>query len=84
MKGQNQQAYNVADEHSCVTIRELAEMIADIGGMKVVFDVPSEVEKQGFTVIKKAVFNTDKLSELGWHPNWQLREALAETIRGTE
>lgn len=84
LKGQNQQAYNVADENSCVTIRELAELIADIGGTKVVFDVPSEVEKQGFTVIKKAIFNTDKLSELGWHPHYKLREALVETVRDTQ
>lgn len=84
LKGQNQQAYNVADENSCVTICELAETIADIGGTKVVFDVPSEVEKQGFTVIKKAIFNTNKLSELGWQPRYKLREALEETIRDTE
>lgn len=84
LKGQNQQAYNVADENSCVTICELAETIADIGGTQVVFDVPSEVEKQGFTVIKKAIFNTNKLSELGWQPRYKLREALEETIRGTE
>lgn len=74
----------MADENSCVTICELAETIADIGGTKVVFDVPSEVEKQGFTVIKKAIFNTNKLSELGWQPRYKLREALEETIRGTE
>ena len=82
LKGQNRQAYNVADENSCVTIRELAEMVADIGGVKVVFDVPSEVERQGFTVIRKATFNTDKLLGLGWRPQYRLREALEETIRG--
>lgn len=82
LKGQNRQAYNVADENSCVTIRELAEMVADIGGVKVVFDVPSEVERQGFTVIRKATFNTDKLLGLGWRPQYRLREALKETIRG--
>ena len=82
LKGQNGEAYNVADEDSCVTIRELAETIANIGGGKVVFDLPSDVEKQGFSVIRKAVFNTGKLEALGWQPKYKMKEALIETIKG--
>lgn len=82
LKGENGEAYNVADENSCVTIRELAETIASIGGGKVVFDLPSDVEKKGFSVIRKAVFDTSKLESLGWRPNYQLKEALIETIKG--
>ena len=82
LKGQNEEAYNVADVNSCVTIRELAEMIAHIGGSKVVFDLPSEVERQGFSVIRKAVFDTSKLEALEWIPQYKLQEALVETIKG--
>ena len=81
LKGQSCEAYNIADENSCVTIRELAETIAHIGGGKVVFDLPSEVEKQGFSVIRKAVFNTSKLEGLGWKPQYELHDALVETIK---
>lgn len=81
LKGENGEAYNVADEKSCITIRELAEMIAHIGGGKVVFDLPSEVEKQGFSVIRKAVFNTSKLEALGWKSKYKLQDALVETIK---
>lgn len=82
LKGQNGEAYNVADVNSCVTIRELAEAIAHIGGSKVVFDLPSEVERQGFSVIRKAVFDTSKLEALEWIPQYKLQEALVETIKG--
>lgn len=82
LKGLNGEAYNVADVNSCVTIRELAEMIAHIGGSKVVFDLPSEVERQGFSVIRKAVFDISKLEALGWIPQYKLQEALVETIKG--
>ena len=82
LKGQNGEAYNVADEESCVTIKELAEMIASIGGGKVVFDLPSNIEIQGFSVIRKAVFDTSKLKALGWTPKYKLQEALIETIKG--
>lgn len=82
LKGQNGEAYNVADGKSCVTIRELAETIAHIGGGKVVFDLPSDVERQGFSVIRKAVFDTSKLEALEWIPQYKLQEALVETIKG--
>ncbi len=82
LKGQNCEAYNVADENACVTIRELAETIARIGGGKVVFDLPSEVEKQGFSVIRKAIFNTSKIEALGWRPQYKQEDALVETING--
>lgn len=74
------EAYNVADEQSCVTIKELAETIAEIGGVKVVFDLPSETEKKGFSVMQKAIYDTSKLRSLGWAPQWTLKEALTETI----
>lgn len=82
LNGSDCEAYNVADEKACVTIRDLAEIIARLGGCKVVFDLPSDVEKQGFSVIKKAVFDTSKLRSLGWMPQYELRDALLETIKG--
>lgn len=82
LNGQNGEAYNVADKKSCITIRELAETIADIGGAKVVFEVPSDIEKQGFSVIRKAVFDISKLEALGWEPQYSLQDALMETING--
>lgn len=81
LKGENGSAYNLADENACVTIKDLAEMIASISGVNVVFDFPSEIEKQGFSVIHKAVFDTAKLQHLGWTPQYKLEEALRETIK---
>lgn len=81
LKGYNCEAYNVADENSCVTIKNLAETIAEIGGVEVVFDLPDDIEKQGFSVIKKAVFDTGKLRQLGWSPMYSLHEALVETVK---
>lgn len=66
LKGENSQAYNIADTSSNISIRELAEMIAKIGGRKVVIDVPDADEKRGFNPVTKSVFFIEKLERLGW------------------
>lgn len=84
LKGTNGEAYNIADEGSNVTIKELAEMIAKIGGKKVIIDLPSDVEKNGFNVVSKAVFSTDRLQSLGWCIAGSMIEKLSCTISNIE
>lgn len=80
LKGKSGQAYNVADKSSVVTIRQLAEMIAHVAGRKVLMQIPSEMEKKGFTPIKRAVFDTSKLEALGWSVSGTMDEKLRRTI----
>ncbi len=80
LKGENGQAYNIADEKSSVTIRDLAEMIAELGGKEVVMDVPSVDEKKGFNVVTKSVFSTEKLENLGWRLEGMMSQKMQATI----
>ena len=80
LKGKCGEAYNVADKTSVVTIRELAEMIALIAGRKVVMQVPSRIERKGYTPIRHAVFDTAKLEALGWSVSGTMEEKLRQTI----
>lgn len=84
LKGANGEAYNIADENSNVTIRELAEMIAEIGGKKVIIDLPSAVEKIGFNVVSKSVFSTSKLESLGWSIPSNMKSKIINTISEEE
>ena len=77
-KGNSGEAYNVANEASNITIRQLAEEIAKIGNKKVVFDL---AENGNTTPITKAVFSTEKLNQLGWKPLFSIEEGLAHTIQ---
>ncbi len=83
LRGENKQAYNIADTHSNVTIREMAEKIATIAGTKVVFDIPNTIEQKGFSQIRRAIFSTEKLESLGWHTEYTLGEGLRNTINDT-
>ncbi len=80
LKGDNGQAYNIADDKSNINIRELAEMIARIGGKRVVLDVPNSDERKGFNVVTKSVFSTEKLEGLGWQAISVIEQGLNHTI----
>lgn len=81
LKGESGHAYNVADEVSNITIRELAEMIANIGNRKVVMDVSTASERAGYNMVTKSVFSTTKLRELGWVVLPQsMKEKMVSTI----
>lgn len=43
LKGETQQAYNIADASSNISIRELAELIAQLGGEKVITILPEDM-----------------------------------------
>lgn len=80
-KGKSGAAYNVADESSNVSIREFADIIAGIGNRKVVLSLPDQTEQKGFTVVRKAVFDTSRLKGLGWNCTGTLRENLLVTFQ---
>ena len=81
IRGEAGQAYNVANRHSVASIRQYAQTLADIAGVKLVFELPPEVEKAGYTKISRAVLNPAKLEGLGWKPRYGLREGLEESYR---
>lgn len=74
------EAYNAADEKSDITLRELAELIADYVGTKVVFDLPDATERKGYSTATKALLDASKLKELGWRPCYDIYRGVHETI----
>lgn len=77
LKGESGEAYNIANGESNITIRELAEKTAAIGGRQVVMNLS---EGGNTTPITKAIFSTQKLEALGWLPLFTIDEGLRHTI----
>lgn len=71
--GKSGEAYNIADEDSDITLKQLADMIAQIAGKKVVFELPDEEERKGYSTETKALLDATKLCRLGWtsRVHWQ-------------
>lgn len=78
--GEKGEAYNVSDKKSDITLRALAELIAKINNTSVVFDLPSEIEKAGFSKATKAILDSTKLQNLGWKAQFPIEQGLEETI----
>ena len=78
--GKNGEAYNIAEEHSDIMLKDLAAAIADISGKKVVFEIPDSVEAAGYSTATKARLNGLKLQALGWKPKYDIKSGIERTI----
>lgn len=80
LKGENGEAYNIADEASDIMLKDLAAVIADIAGKKVVFEIPDAVEAAGYSKATKARLDGNKLKNLGWHAKYDIKSGMERTI----
>ncbi len=81
LKGENGEAYNIADQKSDIMLKDLASVIAEICGRRVVFELPDSTEKAGYSMATKARLDGSKIKRLGWEMKYDISEGIARTIR---
>ncbi len=81
LKGKCGEAYNIADEASDITLRDLATIIAETVGKKVVFEIPDLVESAGYSKATKARLDASKLKSIGWKANYNMKSGIERTIK---
>ena len=79
-KGENQNAYNISSDSGNWYMKDVAEMAANSVGKKVVYDLPDEKEKLGFSTATKALPDNSKLKKLGWSEVLDCKEVFNYTI----
>ena len=75
--------YNISSEDATVSIRQLAQTLADAypdRGLKLVFDIPKDQKNTGCAPFTLGILNSDKLKALGWKPIYTLKEGLMRTV----
>ncbi len=80
LKGKTGEAYNIADEKSDIRLRDLAKHVAELSGTRVVFELPDETEKAGYSMAVTARLCGDKLKQLGWQPEYNIESGIKQTM----
>lgn len=78
--GKNGECYNIADEKSDIRLKDLAASIAEINNKRVIFELPDEIEKKGYSTATKALLDSNKIKKLGWTPYYTINEGVKRTI----
>lgn len=77
--GEREQAYNISNRDSVVTISQMASALAAAAGTKVVYEDPTALEQQGYNLMSNSSLNAEKLEGLGWTAVYGLEEGTRET-----
>ena len=78
--GESGEAYNIAEEHSDIMLKDHAAIIAGINGKEVVFEIPDAVEAAGYSKATKARLDGRKLQALGWKLRYDIKNGMEKTI----
>lgn len=78
--GKDGDVYNVANPNSIASVREYAETLSEIAGVSLEFEIPSEIEKQGYSKPLDSILDATKLQKLGWQPQYDLKTGLSHTL----
>ena len=80
LNGESGEAYNISDDASDIVLKDLAAIIADYAGKKVVFEIPDAVESAGYSKATKARLDSSKLNSLGWKAKYDIKTGIVRTI----
>lgn len=80
LAGETGQAYNLGSRQSDIMQKDLAQLIADYAGTNVVFDLPSETERRGYSTATKALLDGSKLEALGWRAKYDITTGIHSVI----
>lgn len=85
-KGENGEAYNIVNEDTHTTIRDMAYLVVnEVAGnqINVDFDIPAE-NVYGYAAETKMKLSSEKMRKLGWEPQVGLKEAYQRLIQSFE
>lgn len=84
LKGKNKEAYNISNSHSILTIRQMAQRIADQAGVQLIMELPREAELAAFNPMDNSSLSGTKLEALGWQGFLDADTGFRHTIQALQ
>ena len=81
LNGTNAEVYNIANPDSIISIANYAKELAELANVKVKFEIPDDIEAKGYSKQADSILNAEKLIKLGWHPVYNIKDGLRNTIQ---
>lgn len=80
LHGEYGKQYNISNSSCNIHLRDFAQLCAQCVGKQVVFDLPTEIERKGFSIAMTAILDSTRLLELGFKPHFEMKNAISRTI----
>lgn len=80
-KGLPGEAYNIANRAGVCTIRQMAEIMADEGGVELRFENATEADAAAFNPMDNSCLDPTKLESLGWSGKIGYEDGFRQTVR---
>ena len=81
LKGNNCTAYNISNPESIITIREMAELLAESGNVHLSIEAADDEEKKSFNPMTNSSLDSHNLTALGWKGIFKAEEGLSHTVK---
>ena len=49
-------------------------------GKRIIFDLPSDTEKKGFSIAMTAILDNNRIKTIGFEPRYEMKDAIHRTI----
>ncbi|MBH0116130.1 NAD-dependent epimerase/dehydratase family protein [Salinibacterium sp. NG253] len=80
LHGERANAYNISNPQSICTISDIAEVIAEAGGVEVLYDTSAEAGPNVPSLMQNSSLASDKLEALGWKPAFDLERGVGRMM----
>lgn len=80
INGEPNNAYNISNKDSIVTIKQMAECFAKAGGKRILYEIASEKEKASYNMMVNSSLTSEKLESLEWRGLFDMETGARRTL----
>lgn len=80
LKGENRHAYNISNPDSVISIKEMAQLLTNAAGVKLLQEEANVEEKKEFNPMSNSSLESSSLQQLGWKGLFDAKRGFGHTV----